>query len=81
MKTLMQQKFEELLRDQNLQSVLNKTIKKVPSPNATHKGRHALHKYVGVVEFPLTQGGGVVWLKSVNALRNYEAKGWNVVYL
>jgi len=80
----MQQKFEELLRDQNMQAVLNKTIKKskeVPSPNATHKGRHALHKYVGVVEYPLSLGGGVVWLKSISALRNYEAKGWKVVWL
>lgn len=75
MKTLMQIKLE---------AVLNKTVlntKVIPSPNATHKGRHALHKYVGVVEFPPTKGGGVMWLKSVNALRNYEAKGWSVIYL
>ena len=77
MKTLMQIKLE---------AVLNKTEFKVrrdnrPKPTATHKGKHALHKYVGVVEFPLTLGGGVTWLKSSSALRNYEAKGWKVVWL
>lgn len=76
MKTQMQQKLE---------AVLNKTMTirrdTRPAPNATHKGKHALHGYKGVVEYPLTQGGGVVWLKSDYALRNYADKGWKVVWL
>lgn len=76
MKTQMQQKLE---------AVLNKTMPfrkdTTPSRNATHKGRHALHKYKGVVEYPAMQGGGIAWLKSEYALRNYEQRGCKVVWL
>lgn len=77
MKTQMQQKLE---------AVLNKTgmtfrRDKAPAPTATRKGKHALHKYKGIVEYPPTQGGGIAWLKSEHALRNYENKGWRVVWL
>jgi hypothetical protein len=46
-----------------------------------HTGRHALKPYVGVVEFPISRGGGTVWLKSKTALRNYEDKNYKVVWL
>lgn len=76
MRTQMQQKLE---------AVLNKTMTfrrdTRPAPNATHKGKHALHKYKGVVEYPSSMGGGVGWLKSDYALRNYEDKGCKVVWL
>ena len=77
MKTLMQIKLE---------AGLNKTEFKVrrdnrPNPTATHKAKHALHAYKGIVQYPISQGGGIAWLKSSSALRNYEAKGWKVVWL
>lgn len=77
MKTQMQQKLEAVLNKTNV------TFRKdnAPAPNATHKGKHALHKYKGVVEYPITLGGGIVWLKSSHAVRNYEVKGWKVVWL
>jgi hypothetical protein len=46
-----------------------------------HTGKHALHNYQGVVEFPHTRGGGVLWMKSLAALTNYERKGYKVVWL
>jgi hypothetical protein len=52
--------------------VLNKTRR---------KGKHALKNYLGVVEYPISRGGGVGWLKSAVALRNYEDEGCKVVWL
>jgi hypothetical protein len=47
----------------------------------TYKGRHSLRPYVACVEFPLSRGGGVAWFKSASAVRQYEAKGYSVVWL
>lgn len=77
MKTQMQIKFEAVLNKTNI--ILRKDTK--PAPNATHKGKHALHKYRGVVEYPSSMGGGIAWLKSEYALRNYEGRGCKVVWL
>lgn len=44
-------------------------------------GRHALKPYVGIVEFPISRGGGTVWIKSAVALRGYEDKNYKVVWL
>lgn len=62
---------------------LNNPDKQLPTHeyNKHHKGRHALRSYKAIVEFPLSHGGGVVWYKSSAAARNYEAKGWKVVWL
>jgi hypothetical protein len=46
-----------------------------------HTGKHALKSYKGIVEFPHTRGGGIVWLKSAQALTNYENKNYKVVWL
>jgi hypothetical protein len=44
-------------------------------------GRHGLKRYVGIVEFPISRGGGIAWIKSVTALRGYEARNYSVVWL
>ena len=49
--------------------------------NATHKGRHALRPYLAVVEYPLSMGGGIAWLKSQSAINRYASKHCKVVYL
>jgi len=77
MRTQMQIKLEAVLNKTNV--TFRRDTR--PAPNATHKGKHALRSYKGVVEFPLTQGGGVVWLKSDYALHKYADKGWKVVWL
>jgi hypothetical protein len=59
--------------------VLNKT-QVTPRPTR-HKGKHALKQYLGVVEYPVSRGGGVGWLKSAVALRKYEDEGCKVVWL
>jgi hypothetical protein len=46
-----------------------------------HTGKHALKSYKGIVEFPHTRGGGIVWLKSAQALTNYQNKNYKVVWL
>ena len=77
MKTQMQLKFEAVLNKTKV--VVRKDTK--PAPNATHRGKHALHKYKGVVEYPSSMGGGIGWLKSEYALRNYEDRGCKDVWL
>ena len=57
---------------QSTTNVLNKT---------RTTGKHALHNYRGVVEYPHQRGGGVVWMKSLAALNGYERKGYKVVWL
>ena len=56
---------------------LNKEIK----PRGSYRGKHALRPYVGTVTYPISRGGGTVWIKSAHALRNYEAKHYEVVWL
>jgi len=56
---------------------LNKEVK----PRGSYKGKHALRPYVGTVTYPISRGGGTVWIKSAHALRNYEAKHYEVVWL
>jgi len=56
---------------------LNKELK----PRGSYKGKHALKPYLGIVEFPISRGGGSVWIKSAVALRNYEDKNYKVVWL
>jgi len=80
MKTQMQMKFEAVLNKTKLSfrvdtKPLQKQVPKV------RKGKHALHSYKGVVEYPLSMGGGIAWMKSEYALRNYEDKGCKVVWL
>jgi hypothetical protein len=76
--------FQEAIDSNRLEIVLNKTvIDKLDTQQQTnrHTGKHALKTYKGIVEFPHHRGGGIVWLKSVYALRNYEAKNYKVVWL
>jgi hypothetical protein len=47
----------------------------------SYKGKHALRPYLGIVEFPISRGGGSVWVKSATAMRNYEDKNYKVVWL
>jgi hypothetical protein len=49
--------------------------------NRHYKGKHALRPYVACVEFPLSRGGGVAWFKSATTVKQYEAKGYSVVWL
>lgn len=44
-------------------------------------GKHALKQYVGVVEYPISRGGGTVWIKSIVALRKYQDLNYKVVWL
>lgn len=46
-----------------------------------HTGKHALKSYKGIVEFPHTRGGGIVWLKSAHALTKYQNNNYKVVWL
>jgi hypothetical protein len=46
-----------------------------------HTGKHALKTYKGIVEFPHTRGGGIVWLKSAHALTKYQNNNYKVVWL
>lgn len=46
-----------------------------------HTGKHALKSYKGIVEFPHTRGGGIMWLKSASALTKYQNKNYKVVWL
>ena len=57
------------------------SLNKEPKPRGSYKGKHALKPYLGVVEFPISRGGGSVWIKSAVALRNYEDKNYKVVWL
>jgi hypothetical protein len=57
---------------------LNKNPNKIPQ---RHTGRHALKPYLGIVTYPISRGGGIGWLKSAVALRNYEKQGCKVVWL
>ena len=56
--------------------VLNKTHDKTRTT-----GRHALRPYLGIVEFPISRGGGTVWIKSAVALRKYQDLNYKVVWL
>ena len=56
---------------------LNKEIK----PRGSYKGKHALRPYLGIVEYPISRGGGSVWIKSAVALRKYEDLNYKVVWL
>lgn len=46
-----------------------------------HTGKHALKSYKGIVEFPHTRGGGIMWLKSASALTKYQDLNYKVVWL
>jgi hypothetical protein len=46
-----------------------------------HTGKHALKTYKGIVEFPHTRGGGIMWLKSASALTKYQDLNYKVVWL
>jgi hypothetical protein len=46
-----------------------------------HTGKRALKPYLGIVEYPISRGGGTAWLKSKTALQNYEDKNYKVVWL
>ena len=57
------------------------SLKVLNNTQQRHTGRHALKPYVGVVEFPISRGGGTAWIKSAVALRGYEDKHYSVVWL
>lgn len=46
-----------------------------------HNAKHGLKTYKGIVEFPHTRGGGVMWMKSTATLNSYANKGYKVVWL
>ena len=60
-------------------AVKTSLFKEMKTTKAT--GRHGLKRYVGIVEFPISRGGGIAWIKSITALRGYEAKNYSVVWL
>jgi hypothetical protein len=57
------------------------SLNKEPKPRGNYKGKHALRPYLGIVEYPISRGGGSVWIKSAVALRNYEDLNYKVVWL
>lgn len=44
-------------------------------------GKHALKKYLAIVQFPPSRGGGVVWYKNRAAIQRYVDLNYKVVWL
>ena len=74
---------------QAIKPLLHETPYEIPQPKAqpktqplpTPRGRHALKPYVACVEFPIKMGGGVAWFKRVSTVKEYEARGFSVVWV
>ena len=43
------------------------SLKVLNNTQQRHTGRHALKAYVGIVEFPISRGGGTAWIKRITA--------------